>query len=415
MAYQAPRGTYDRLPDESKKWEFIVQTFKRIVEGYGYGELVTPIIEDTELFVRSSGETSDVVSKEMYTFFDRSERSLTLKPEGTAGVVRSFIQHKIGAQGGVHRFWYMTPIFRYDRPQKGRCRQGHQVGLELMGTDSIYSDAEVISITSDFYKALGIKDLTIQMNSIGCLQTRKTYCEALLEHLQSYLISLDDHLQQKIKKNPLRLFDSKDQVVQDKLSTAPSILDFLSVESLSRFKKLEKILSKQGIPFCINSSLVRGLDYYNETVFEVVANNIGAQSSLCGGGRYDSLVKELGGPATPSCGVAMGIERALMVIPDFSEHLDWLDVYFVAATKSAEDTVVELCRKHRDKGVKCNFDLDFKSIKHQMKQADKMGAKEVVIIGDDELEKNIVTIKNMKTGEQRTLLMDEFLSLEMKE
>lgn len=405
MPYQAPRGTHDVLPTQAPAWRHVVETFHRLVRSYGYGEIRTPMFEDVELFTRSSGETSDIVSKELYRFRDKGDRDLALKPEGTAPAIRAYLEHQLGQQGGTTRLWYFTPIFRYDRPQKGRFRQGHQVGLELIGSATPYADAEVIEVTYAFYRSLGIEELSLNLNSIGREDTRERYRSALLNHFASYLLDHDAEVRARAEKNPLRLLDSKDPKALALVHDSPSILDYLSDESRAHFEGLQELLTGAGVPFQVDPRIVRGLDYYTDTVFEVTSEALGAQSSLCGGGRYDGLVQELGGPATPAVGVAMGIERAIIAMDACGKSVpcEELDAFVVNVTPGTREAVLLLARELRQAGFSSSIDLDARAPKHQFKAADKSGAGIVLILGEDELARGEVTVKRMATGEQSAI------------
>ena len=406
MKFQVPRGTKDITPDISYRWQAIEKMFHDLCHLYGYHEIRTPIFEDTELFTRTSGETSDIVSKEMYTFNDKGGRSLTLKPEGTASVVRSYLENSMGQAGIPTRLWYATPFFRYDRPQKGRYRQAHQFGLELIGSQSPTADAEIIEMTVELYKKIGIKDLSVLINSIGQPSDRKKYSQALLDHAKSYICEQALELQEKIKKNPLRLLDSKDPKVQEIMNSAPVIHDFLAEDSRIHFECLKGLLEEAGISYKIDPYIVRGLDYYTDTVFEIKTGALGAQNSLCGGGRYDGLVKQLGGAQTPAVGVGIGIERALLSHPEIIDGIDMptIDVYVISACDEATKKIRDLCRKLRAIGVSACHDLDAKGLKAQVKQADRHSAKYAIFIGEDELRTGSLTLKNMKEGTQDTIL-----------
>ncbi|MEX2244245.1 MAG: histidine--tRNA ligase [Fimbriimonadaceae bacterium] len=403
--YQAPRGTHDVVPGKAAAWRHLERTFADLAALYGYGEVRTPMFEDVELFVRSSGETSDVVTKQMYDFKDKGGRHVSLKPEGTAPAVRAYIEHNLGQPGHVTRLWYATPIFRYERPQLGRQRQAHQVGLELIGSSSPAADAEVIEMTVRFYEKLGVSGLRVMLNCIGRADTREKFGAAVLAHVKGWLASQDAEHQAKARKNPLRLLDTKDDELKEALRGAPSILDFLSNESRGHFALVQAHLGDAEIAFDVVPDIVRGLDYYTDTVFEIQSDALGSQNSLCGGGRYDWLVKELGGPDTPSVGVAMGVERALMVMEQQSAAVPAEDrpVFVVAATEGARMTVKEVARELRKNGVGAITDLDDKPLKGQMKQADRSGARFAVIIGDEEIEKDSVTLKDLEGGDQRNV------------
>lgn len=409
--YQAPRGTHDVLPAQSRAWQFVEGTFAEHTALYGYQEIRTPIFEDTELFVRSSGETSDIVSKEMYSFVDKGDRNITLKPEETAPAIRAYIEHSLGQPGQVTRLRYCTPIFRYERPQKGRYRQAHQVGLELIGSSSPAADAEVIEITVGFYEKLGLKDLSVVLNCIGRGDARSRFGEAVLAHVKPWLGQQDSEVQAKAHKNPLRLLDSKDTELRKVLEGAPTVASFLGDESRAHFEQVKAALDDAGVRYEVRTNLVRGLDYYTDTVFEVQSEGLGAQNALCGGGRYDWLVKELGGPDTPSVGVAMGIERAIMVMESVGASVPTASppVFVVAASEASQRAVTELARGLRAAGVASLTDVDHKPLKNQMKLADRSGARIAVIIGEDELANGTATIKDLAEGTQRTVSRDVLL------
>ncbi len=402
MRFQAPRGTNDILPSESHRWIELETAFRALTSLYGYREIRTPGFEDTELFVRSSGETSDFVPKELDDFQNKAERKLPLKPEGTAPIIRSVVEHSLCPPGTILRMSYITPIFRYDRPQKGRYRQAHQFGLELVGSGSPEADAEIIEMTIRFYEAIGIDGAMARLNSLGQSDCRRSYRDALLKYAEPYLKGESEEARAKIAKNPLRLMDSKAPDVQALMKDAPVITDFLEPESRVNFEKLQALLKGAGVPFELDPSVVRGLDYYTETVFEVQTDKLGAQSALCGGGRYDGLVKELGGPPTPSVGVAMGIERALLVLEEMGKATSppTVDAYVVRATPDADNEVITLTRELRIAGISCLADIDGKSLKSQLGQADKAGARFALIIGSDELAKNVVQLRDLKSSEQ---------------
>lgn len=413
MKYKAQRGTQDVLPSTAYRWQNLERTFSELVHRYGYQEIRTPIFEDTDLFVRSSGETSDIVSKQMYSFLDKGERSITLKPEGTAPAMRAVIENSLCPPGTVQRLYYITPIFRYERPQKGRYRQAHQVGLELIGSASSTADAEVIEITVRFYEALGIKNVQVLLNTLGRSECRAKYRDAILEYAQPYLKDQPEEVRAKAEKNPLRLLDSKDPEVQEALKGCPPVTDYLEDESKRRFDELQALLTEAKVAYVISPDIVRGLDYYTETVFEVQSTSIGAQSALCGGGRYDDLIQELGGASTPSVGVAMGIERALMVQEAEGIEIDEPkpDVFVVSAGPSTARATRELVTTLRSNGYATLLDIDARSMKSQLKQADKSGARYAAILGDDELANGTVTLRDMGSSEQRSVPVGEIVSV----
>lgn len=413
MSYQLPRGTHDVLPSEVTTWQWLERTFADLAHKYGFEEIRTPMFEDTALFERSSGETSDVVTKEMYTFQDRGDRSLTLKPEGTAPVLRAYLQHKLGFPNQVTKLWYLTPFFRYERPQKGRYRQAHQLGLELIGAKGMTADAEVIEITTRFYQEIGIKDVVVLVNSIGGPATRLAYRDAILETMAGYISSIEPENRERIMKNPLRLVDSKDPAVIDLLQTAPKISDFLDAESRARFNELQELLNRAGIKFRHAPEIVRGLDYYSDTVFEVHSEFLGAQGALCGGGRYNGLMKELGGPETPSVGVGIGMERAQIVLESMGlmRPAPQPDAYVAAATPDAWTSAEDLVRELRRAGLAAQSSLDRVALKNQFKEADRIGARFAIVIGTDELAAGQVSLRDLASGEQRLVARSEVLGI----
>ena len=404
MRFQAPRGTEDVLPDQAPRWQFVERTFADLVRRYGYREIRTPTFEDTDLFIRSSGETSDVVSKQMYTFTDKGGRDITLKPEGTAPAMRAVIEHNLCPPGTVERLYYITPIFRYERPQKGRLREPHQVGLELIGSPSAAADAEVIELTVRFFEAIGLKGVRAQLNSLGRNKCRDSYREALLIFAEPLLKGQPEEIIEKARKNPLRLLDTKDPEMIEAMKEAPKVAAFLEPESKQRLEEVQALLTEAKVSFALDESIVRGLDYYTETVFEVHAEGIGSQSALCGGGRYDDLLAELGGSPTPSVGVAMGIERALlaMELNQVSVEERKPDLFIVCAAETAA-LARNRARQLREMGLAVLQDIDVKSWKSQLRQADKSGARFAMFIGEDEAKSGKETLKNLSTGEQETL------------
>lgn len=417
MPYQAPRGTHDILPVHSAGWQHLEATFRDLVALFGYGEIRTPMFEDAELFIRSAGETSDVVNKEMYRFKDKGDRDLCLKPEGTAPAIRAYIEHNLGESGIPTRLWYLTHIFRYDRPQKGRFRQSHQLGLELLGSATPFADAEVIEITMEFYARIGLSNCQLHLNSIGRDATREAYRSALLLHFQAYLMDKDTEQRARAEKNPLRLLDSKDPNAISLAHTAPSILDHLEDESKVHFDQLQQILRDRQVEFSVDPRVVRGLDYYTDTVFEVTSTSLGAQSSLCGGGRYDTMVKQLGGDNSPAVGVGMGVERALIALESEAglPQLPRIQVYVVNATPSARESAIRLAGQLRKEGFSCQFDFENRNLKGQFKQADRSGARFAVVIGEDEIAQSIYTVKDLMRVSQQTVAQSELCTYLRKE
>jgi len=412
MRFQAPRGTADATPNDSYKWQRIESVFREVTRLYGYHELRTPTFEDTDLFTRTAGETSDIVTKQMYTFMDKGDRSITLKPEGTAPAMRALLEHNLCPQGSVARLSYVTPIFRYERPQKGRLREAHQVGFELVGSSSPLADAEVIEITMRFYKELGVTGTVALLNSLGRDECRAKFRDAILINTASYLSTQTTELQDKVHKNPLRLLDSKDPDAKEAIKSIPPITNFLEDDSRARFDELQQLLTDAGVPYQLAPDVVRGLDYYTETVFEVESTRLGAQSALCGGGRYDNLIKDLGGPSTPSVGVAMGIERAIIVMDDeglFGGQPN-PDVFVIQASAQARNSCLALSRTLREHGLVTVMDFEGKSLKSQFRMADKSGAPVALILGDDELERQSVQIKRLGASEQFEVAISEVVS-----
>jgi histidyl-tRNA synthetase len=402
MPFQAQRGTQDVLPTESHRWQWVEREFLTLADLYGYREIRTPVFEDEGLFTRTSGETSDIVTKQMYNFEDKGGRKLALKPEGTAPVMRSVIEHNLCPSGSVARLCYVTPFYRYERPQKGRLREAHQAGLELVGSPSVAADAEIIEITVRFYERLGLKDLNVLVNSLGRGECRGQFREAILVHAKTYLEGQSEEIRDKALKNPLRLLDSKDPDAQEMIQSAPSVLEFLEPECKVRFEELQCLLNNAGINFTVEPSIVRGLDYYTETVFEVQSARLGAQSSVCGGGRYDGLIKEIGGPPTPSVGVGMGIERALIVLEaeDLLPPLPPFDVFVAFTGFETRAEAFKIAAELRASGLSTVMDVDAKSLKSQLRQADRSGALIVVVVGEEELARGSVVVRSLASSEQ---------------
>lgn len=408
MRFQAPRGTEDCLPGESERWQWLESEFRSLTRLYGYKEIRTPTFEETDLFVRSSGETSDIVSKQMYSFKDKGDRDITLKPEGTAPAIRALVEHNLCPPPAVCRLCYATAVYRYERPQKGRLRESHQFGLELVGSPSPAADAEIIEVTVRFYERIGIDEVEVLLNSIGRDECRERYRNAILQHMAGYLKDQPEEAQERARKNPLRLLDSKDQAIQDALQGLPPILDFLEDSSKERLDEIQRLLTDAGIRYRLAPEIVRGLDYYTETVFEVKSTRLGSQSALCGGGRYDNLVKELGGPPLPAVGVGMGIERALLVLLDMGAgpQPETPYAFVVQATPAAKDACARLARELRAAGMVTLVDLDGRSMKSQLKQADRENAKVAVLVGDDELASGTATVRVLATSEQTQMPLD---------
>lgn len=409
---QAIRGMNDLLPTESVLWQQVEKIVKNVLNSYGYNEIRTPIVEETALFKRAVGEVTDIVEKEMYTFNDRKDISLTLRPELTAGCVRAGIEHGL-LYNQEQRLWYFGPAFRYERPQRGRHRQFHQFGVEVFGLAGPDIDAELILLTARLWKALGIAEHThLELNSIGSLAARDNYRHALVEFLEQHKDSLDEDCKRRMYTNPLRVLDSKNPSIQELLNQAPKLFDYLDPESKDHFAGLCQLLDANGIKYTVNQRLVRGLDYYNRTVFEWVTNSLGTQGTVCGGGRYDSLVSQLGGRATPAVGFAIGAERLILLIQAVNTQLksdNNIDVYMISSGNNTRVQAQKLAEKMRDvmptKRIMTNYGSN--DFKKQFSQADKYGAKLAIVIGENEILTNKVVVKNLQSGEQIEVEQDQ--------
>ncbi len=411
-AIQALRGTRDILPAEIRYWQQVEAVARDILGKATYQEIRTPTFEPTALFERGIGEATDVVGKEMYTFKDRGDRSLTLRPEGTAGVVRSFIEHGLGTQGGVQRLWYCGPMFRYERPQAGRQRQFHQIGVEVLGSPSARADAEAIAIATDILKTLGLKTLELNLNSIGDASDRDRFRAALIDYLTPFKDKLDADSQDRLTRNPLRILDSKDEGTQKILDQAPSILDHLSPESQARFEQVQSLLSALNIPYTLNPRLVRGLDYYTHTVFELQSQDLGAQATVCAGGRYDGLVQELGGAATPAVGWAIGMERLVILLQQLQSLPEpAIDFYMVSKGEPAEAQALVLAQTLRQAGFTVELDMSGSAFGKQFKRADRSHAAACLILGDTEAETQTVQLKWLDTGDQTAIAQADLLTM----
>jgi len=402
----------DYLPADTALWQRIEGSLKQVLASYGYSEIRMPIVEQTPLFKRAIGEVTDVVEKEMYTFDDRNGESLTLRPEGTAGCVRAGIEHGL-LYNQEQRLWYMGPMFRYERPQKGRYRQFHQLGAEVFGLQGPDVDAELIMLTARWWKVLGIADhVRLELNSIGSLEARANYREALVAFLEQHKETLDEDSKRRMYTNPLRVLDSKNPDVQTLLNDAPQLMDHLDDESREHFQGLCALLDDAGIAYRVNQRLVRGLDYYNRTVFEWVTESLGAQGTVCGGGRYDGLVEQLGGRATPAVGFAMGLERLVLLVqavnPEF-EPTRVVDVYVIASGQGVQSAAMQLAEKLRDEAPELKLMTNFGggNFKKQFARADKWGARVALVVGEDEVKAGQVVIKDLRSGDQQTLAQTE--------
>lgn len=409
---QAIRGMNDYLPEETALWQRIEGTLKQVLGSYGYSEIRLPIVEQTPLFKRAIGEVTDVVEKEMYTFEDRNGESLTLRPEGTAGCVRAGIEHGL-LYNQEQRLWYIGPMFRYERPQKGRYRQFHQLGAEVFGLQGPDIDAELILLTARWWKALGIAEhVKLELNSIGSLEARANYRDALVAFLEQHVEVLDEDCKRRMYSNLLRVLDSKNPEVQALLNDAPRLSEYLDEESRAHFAGLCELLAQAGIPYTVNERLVRGLDYYNRTVFEWVTTSLGAQGTVCAGGRYDGLVEQLGGRATPAVGFAMGLERLVLLVqavnPEFKAP-SAIDVYVISSGAGTQSAAMRLAEQVRDAAPQLKLMTNYGggNFKKQITRADKWGARIALILGESEVAAQQVVVKDLRSGEQETLAQSE--------
>ena len=400
------RGMHDVLPDDSHRWQDFEAIIRQLMSNYGYKEIRMPLVESTDLFCRSIGEVTDIVEKEMYTFEDRNGDKLTLRPEGTASCVRAGIQHGL-LHNQVQRLWYNGPMFRHERPQKGRYRQFHQFGVEAYGIDTPDIDAELILISARLWKHLGLKNIRLELNTLGSNQARQNYREILVSYLNEHIELLDEDSLRRLKTNPLRILDSKNPAMKDMLDNAPSLMDHLDDESRQQFDKLRASLDATGIEYTINPRLVRGLDYYCKTVFEWITDELGAQGTICAGGRYDGLVEQLGGKSTPAIGFALGMERILALLESQQERAaETIDAYLVLLGDECEIKGLQLAEQIREQlpELKMIAHCGGGSMKSQMKKADKSGADVALILGEDELSKHQVTVKYLREKrEQQTV------------
>ncbi len=412
MLTKAPRGTKDVLPSESYKWHYLERIIREITELFGYKEVRTPVFEHTELFVRGVGDTTDIVQKEMYTFLDKGNRSITLKPEGTAGVVRAYIEHGLHNLAQPIKMYYITPVFRYENPQAGRLRQHHQFGVEVFGAKEASIDGEIIALAMELFHRLGLKELELNINSIGCPNCRPRYHEVLKKYLEDHLDELCQTCNTRYEKNPLRILDCKNKECGVIVKDAPIILDYLCQECSTHFEELQSFLSAANIDFKVNPMIVRGLDYYTKTVFEIISNQIGAQGTVCGGGRYDGLVKECGGPDTPGAGFGLGLERLLLALESQNLEIpqqEARDVYIVTIGQQARHKAFELLQVMRSNNILADMDHVGRSVKAQFKYADKANVSWVCILGEEELQNNQIKVRSMKDGSEELVSQDKVI------
>jgi histidyl-tRNA synthetase len=418
MKYQIPKGLFDILPFSEKKWkisknwQYLESMIRQVCRDYGYFEIRTPIFERTEIFIRAVGETSDIVTKEMYTFPDRAKRSMSLRPEGTASAMRAFIENNFISRGKEHKLFYIGPMFRYERPQSGRYRQHHQFGVETVGFSQPEIDSEVIDLLCELYKRLGIKDVLVKLNSVGDRATRDKYRKALVDYFTPLKNSLSEESKIRLEKNPLRILDSKNEEDKKIVKKAPSILDFLSDNSKKHFERVCQLLENINIPYKVDNLLVRGLDYYNDTVFEIVSENLGAQNSVGGGGRYDTMLKSFGGPDLPCFGFGSGMERILQIMEEQNIQFPQIDnvlAYFIPLCENAKDLCFELVTKLRHLGIYSTMDMNVKKIKSSLQNATKLNSNYCVIIGEEEMSLKKAQIKDMNLREQQEIEFDKII------
>ncbi len=412
MLTQAPKGTKDILPEDIYRWNYVEKVFADICKVFGYKEIRIPVFEHTELFQRGVGDTTDIVQKEMYTFQDKGGRSITLRPEGTAGVVRSFIEHGMSSQPQPVKLFYQITAYRYENVQKGRYREFNQFGVELLGAADPAADVEIISILSLFFEKLGIKNLVLNLNSIGCPECRSKYNEKLKEFLKDRIGHMCDTCKERYNRNPMRVLDCKEESCRKQIIDAPALLDNICDECRMHFEAVIGKLEAIGIPYTIDKNIVRGLDYYTKTVFEFVSKNIGSQGTVCGGGRYDGLVQECGGAPAPGIGFALGVERLLLELQSQGIEIpkpEPSDIYIGAIGEKAALACERLAWELRKNNITCVKDIMGRSVKAQMKYADKLGVRYTLFLGDNEIESNRAQLKDMATGEAKDISLDTLI------
>ncbi len=404
------KGTEDILPGESYRWQFVEDIMRKQAQSYGFREIRTPVFEHTELFQRSVGDTTDVVQKEMYTFTTKGGESVTLRPEGTAGAARAMLEHGVYNDGYPIKAYYLTSCYRYEKPQKGRQREFHQFGMEVYGAPSYFADAEVICAAHSIFDRLGVRNLDLELNSIGCSKCRPKYHQALKEYFESQKDQLCETCLSRLDRNPMRILDCKSPVCSEIASHAPTVLDYICEDCQTHFEGVKSCLEAAGIRFKINPTIVRGLDYYTRTVFEFVSHDIGAQGTVCGGGRYDGLIEELGGQPTPSLGFGMGIERLLLLLDSQKIEIPQppvCDLYVIGMGEQAKRKAFQIIEGVRNSSLIAEGDIVGRSMKAQMKYADKIKAKFSMVIGDNELQSNQAKLRNMENGDERMVPLDD--------
>ena len=409
MLTNAPKGTKDVMPQEAYKWHYLEEKFAETCRKYGFQEIRTPVFEHTELFHRGVGDTTDIVQKEMYTFKDFAGRSITLRPEGTSPVVRAYVEHKEYAGIQPNKYYYNIPCFRYEKPQSGRLREFHQFGVETFGTTDMMADAEIIAIGYDFIKSMGITDVKLEINSVGCPKCRGEHRTALKDFLKPKFDQLCPTCQERYNTNPMRILDCKSPIDQELVQGAPMMLDYLCDECRTAFEELKANLDAFGIEYEVNPKIVRGLDYYTKTAFEFVTTKIGAQGTVCGGGRYDGLVEEIGGPSTPGVGWGMGKERMLMTMEACGFEIPkepGTEVFIAFMGDAGKMAALKLMKELRDADISVQMDVMGRNLKNQFKHANRIGAAKTIVIGESELESGKLTIKDMESGEQTEVAID---------
>ncbi|MAQ73667.1 MAG: histidine--tRNA ligase [Candidatus Marinimicrobia bacterium] len=399
------KGTQDILPDQSTRWQDLELTIQKIMDCYGYKEIRTPAFEHSEVFSQGVGEETDIVSKEMYSWTDQGGDNLTLKPELTAPVARSFIQHNLGVQNSINKLYYIDALFRRERPQKGRYRQFHQFGIEVFGSENPETDVEVIALAMHVFHKLGLKELTLQLNSIGSPECRNNYRNAIKNFLAPHFDQLSQTSQDRYNNNPLRILDTKSPDEKEILKDAPNISNYWTIDDKNHFDEVCNLLKHIKIDYQLSPSLVRGLDYYTRTTFEITSNELGAQNAICGGGRYDGLVEKLGGKPTPGIGFAAGIER-LLLASSSDNKIRNIQIYIVGIGNDVRPTMINLAEELRSNDIRTSFDYLRRSIKAQMREANKLGAQYAIIIGEDELKDKSVIIKDLSTSNQEKITLD---------
>jgi len=404
------RGFKDILPGEVEKWQYVESEVRRVFGLFGFLELRIPLLERTELFARSIGEATDIVGKEMYTFPDRDGDSLTLRPEATTSIMRAYLEHGLDVKEPVGKYYFIGPMFRYERPQKGRYRQFHQIDAEILGVQEAQADAELLVMLMRFLGGLALKNLNLQINSLGDPACRGPYRDEIQKFLRSKREGLCEDCQRRLETNPLRVFDCKKEECQAQLAGAPVVLDFLCPDCRRHFERVKGLLDELRLPYAVNPRMVRGLDYYTRTAFEIVAGDLGAQNAVCGGGRYDGLAEEIGGPSVPAIGFAIGVERLVMLLPEEKNYLRYPDVFIAALGEEAQRKGFALAQELRDAGVWVELDYEGKSLKSQMRKAGRFRTPWVVILGEEELKKDKAVLRDMAAKGQEEVPLTEILA-----